>query len=268
MIRRVALWLTTLLLALLLVPSAALAAKPEAEAQGKPGSGDTSTSWKYTALGDSLGTGFGALKGYVPRYRDYMVSDTKASVSLTNMSVNGWTSTDLLSAIRTDRTMRSNVKGSQVVTWDIGGNDLRAARTSYKNGTCGGADNQDCLRAAVATFQSNWNAIVAEIKSLRGTNPTIYRTMDVYNPYVAQDKQDGSFYVFKQYLDQVNAHIAGQAGTYGYQMAQVYRAFNGASGEEDPKAKNYIGLDGLHPNDTGHRVIADEFRLLGYSPLR
>jgi lysophospholipase L1-like esterase len=50
--------------------------------------------------------------------------------------------------------------------------------------------------------------------------------------------------------------------------AKVYLAFNGPSGDEDPAAKGYLSFDGLHPNDTGHRVIAGKLRLLGYAPLR
>ena len=33
-------------------------------------------------------------------------------------------------------------------------------------------------------------------------------------------------------------------------------------------AKGLITLDGIHPNDNGHRVIADALRALGYAPLK
>jgi lysophospholipase L1-like esterase len=47
----------------------------------------------------------------------------------------------------------------------------------------------------------------------------------------------------------------------------VYLAFNGTNGDEDPKSKGYLSFDGVHPNNTGHRIIADELRKLGYVPL-
>lgn len=246
---------------------------PTSSAAGKPGS----TSWKYTALGDSVATGFGAIRGYVPRYKGYIETDTGASVSLSNLAQNGWTSSDLLNALRTDRKFRNGVSGARVVSWNIGGNDLRAARDSYKNGTCGDADNQKCLRDTVVRLKSNWNAIIVEILSLRSTSNTIIRTMDIYNPYVDRDKvtdswagDDGlnDFEVFKPYLDDVNSHIATTSVNNNVPYAQVYLAFNGLNGEEDPGAKGYIGLDGLHPNDTGHEVIANNLRQLGYSPLK
>jgi hypothetical protein len=55
---------------------------------------------------------------------------------------------------------RSTVAEANVVTWDIGGNDLAGARTRYLEGSCGGSDNQQCLRDAVEQFRSNWDSII------------------------------------------------------------------------------------------------------------
>src|SRR5215216_1390010 len=234
-------------------------------------------SWDYVALGDSLATGFGAFRGYVPRYESHLEADTGVAVTRTNLGQNGWTSSQLLSALRSDPKFRRSTRGAEVVTWNIGGNDLRAARSSYKNKTCGGTDNQDCLRAAAARLEANWDAITAEVLSLRSTNNTIVRTMDIYNPYVRTDKasdtwqNDGGlndFQVFKTYIDEVNGHIAATSTANNIPYGRVYLAFNGVGGGEDPGAKGYLFLDGLHPNDTGHRIIAGELRKLGYAPLR
>jgi lysophospholipase L1-like esterase len=235
-------------------------------------------SWDYVALGDSLATGFGAFTGYVPRYDAYIETDTRVAVTRTNLGQNGWTSSQLLSALRNDPTFRRATREAEIVTWNIGGNDLRAARKSYKNGTCGGPDNQDCLQAAVAKLETNWDAITAEVLELRSTRPTIVRTMDIYNPYVRTDivsntwPYDGrmgdmnDFEVFKIYFGQVNSHIATTSNTKGVPYAQVYLAFNGTNGDEDPKSKGNLSFDGIHPNNTGHRIIADELRKLGYVP--
>ncbi|MBA3702423.1 MAG: hypothetical protein H0W79_06275 [Rubrobacteraceae bacterium] len=234
-------------------------------------------SWDYVALGDSLATGYGAFKGYVPRYEAHVEIDTMVAVTRTNLGRNGWTSSQLLSALRNDPTFRSATREAEVVTWNIGGNDLRAARKSYKRGTCGGAENQDCLQAAVAKLETNWDAITAEVLELRSTRPTIVQTMDIYNPYVRTDivsdtwQNDGGmddFQVFESYVDEVNHHIATTSNIEGVPYAEVYLAFNGTTGDEDPKSKGYLSFDGIHPNNTGHRVIADELRKLDYTPLR
>ena len=230
--------------------------------------------WLYTALGDSLAVGVFALRGYVPRYQEYIQNDTRSSVSLRNLAQNGWTSADLLTALQTDDNFRSSVRGSAVITWDIGGNDMRHVREAYKNGTCDDA----CVAASVEAIKSNWNAIVVEILALRSeTAPpsrTIIRTMNLYNPYVNEDMladSDGDttsdFDELLPAFRSLNAHIGESTQAAGILCADVALAFNGADSREDPAGKGYIAFDGLHPNDTGHKVMADLLRALGYQPL-
>lgn len=239
--------------------------------------------WQYTAMGDSIATAYtvSAGSGYVPTYQSYIQTDTGAVVTLYNLGQNGWTSTSLLNALRTNSVFENAVIQSDVVTWNIGINDLMFARNTYKNRKCGGADNQDCLRSMVTKFNSNWDAIIAEILVRRSSSNTIIRTIDIYNPWVktdiskntTQDRNEtnpkgNDFQIIKYYLDQMNAHIAASATTFGIPSAQVYLAFNGVSGSDDPLAKGLVGSDELHPTVAGHKLIADLLRGLGYTPLR
>ncbi len=219
----------------------------------------------YVALGNSLGFGLWDFSrgGYVYRYGAMLAADTGATVSLINLSVPGWTSSELLNALRTSWTFRLSVASAQVVTWDIGGNDLLRARDRYSAGTCGGLDNQQCLRDAVTTFAGNWSAIVREIVRLRGGRPTVYRTMDLYYPFVAQDAARGRLSVLLPYLKQTN-DIINSTGC-GVRTAQVYQAFNG-SYAAPLQPSLYLSFDGYHPNATGHAVITGQLRALGYEP--
>lgn len=236
---------------------------------GSAGSSSTPQQWQYTALGDSLAVGIlDSQGGYAQRYRLDTATDTGNVVLLTNLGVNGAHSGDLLNSLRNDPNFRNAVSGSQVVTFDIGGDDLLHAIGLFQRGQCGGADNQDCMRTAVAAFGPNWDAIVQELLALRNKNNTIIRTMDIYNPFVVQLQQQGLFAGVEPYLDTVNQHIAQSAQANGIPMAPVHQLFNGASGTEDPIAKGLITIDGVHPNDNGHKVIADALRGLGYAPLK
>lgn len=232
----------------------------------------------YTALGDSLA--FGAFapigRGYVPLYRQHIQTDNAFSVQLFNLGIPGWSSRDLLQAVRTNLWFRLAIVFSPIVTKNIGGNDLRSARNIYKSGNCGDADNQKCLRDAVALFKVNWDGIVAEIRQLRRFRPTILRTMDIYNPYVNEDKASDSFLgdggltdfqALKPHLDEVNAYIASTSAAHGILVAQVYAAFNGPLGDEDPADKGLLAFDGVHPNGPGHALIANLLRELGYSAI-
>jgi lysophospholipase L1-like esterase len=224
--------------------------------------------WQYTALGDSLAAGLNDSRGgYVPRYRDYVQADTGRTVILNNRGVSGWTSADLLNALRTDETLRAQIANSQIVTWNIGANDFQNAAASFRDGTCGGADNQDCLRATVASFKTNWNAIVAQILSLRSPSNTIIRTMDYYNPGVNLARLFGVLPVIKPYLDEVSRFIILSSINNRILPARIYLAFNGLNGELDAGARGYLSSDGIHPNDVGHDIIAAQFRALGYGPL-
>jgi lysophospholipase L1-like esterase len=232
----------------------------------------------YTALGDSLAFGVFAPigQGYVPLYRNHLANDTGLKVFLHNLGVPGWNSQDLRQALERNFLFQLLVWNSEVVTVNIGGNDLRAARTAYKARSCGGMDNQDCLRAAVSTFQRNWDAIIGRILGLRGSRKTLMRTMDIYNPYVSEDKATNSwtefpddqddFTVLKAYLEQANQYIAQSSASFGG-FAKVYEAFNGPGGDKDPADKGLLSFDGFHPDRTGHALMASLLRDVDYAPL-
>ena len=251
-------WLCAFVLFLLFVPVGC--------GSGTTGNGSGPT-WHYSALGDSLAAGALAQLGYVPRYATYVNTDTGATVTTLNLGIPGWLSGDLLNSLQNDPVFRKQVSDAEIVTWDIGGNDLANAHDSYVANTCGGPDNQDCLRSAVSTFETNWDAIVVEVLKLRDPSKTILRTMDIYNPYVAADMQAGRFTTIEPYLDQANNYIVASGKANNIPVAAVHTAFNGADGMTDPGTLNLIAVDGFHPNDAGHKVIADQFRALGYAPL-
>ena len=231
----------------------------------------------YTALGDSIGFGLFAPigDGYVPTYDRFIQAGSGVNVNTINLCVPGWTSSDLLRAIKGNLLFRISVATSTIVTVNIGGNDLLGSRSAYKDRTCGGADNQDCLRAGVAIFSANFNAILAEVRSLRAGRNTIIRTMDIYNPFVNEDRakdtwpndQGNDFQVLKPYLDAINSRIAATATARNIPFAHVYMAFNGPNGDIDPNDLGLLAFDNLHPNGRGHRLIANLLRGLGYSPF-
>ncbi len=242
--------------------------------------------WDYTALGDSVATGYLAQQGYVSRYVEMVQADAVVDVALYNLAQNGRTSTQLLASFQDSRkgvsVVRTAVETSDVVTWNIGLNDFRLARQSYKIGKCGGGDNQSCLRSALATFKNNWNGIITAVLSARNLSNTIVRTMDIYNPWVAIDGAQNTtpdakepagvrgndLQVIGYYLAEANLHIATTCAASLLPLAQVALAFNGPSGTEDPASQGYLAADGLHPSDMGHLVIATQLRQLGYAPLR
>ena len=223
---------------------------PEETAAGRENAAatDSPVFWDYVALGDSLAVGVGAQRGYAARYAAYITADTGARIDLANLGRSGQTSSQLLHALRNDSAMRQAVGTAEVITFNIGINDLGHAGEAYENGACGGSDNQECLRAAVESFKGNWDAVIAELLSLRSTEDAVIRTAGIgYTPRV--DK------IFEPYVEKVNRHIAATASNHDIPYAQPYLD------------EEYMSPDGVHPNDRGYEVIADQLRELGYGPL-
>lgn len=221
---------------------------PEATSKGTTEMIGASDSWDYVALGDSLAVGVGAHRGYVARYANYVATDTGASLKVINLGESGQTSSQLLDALRNDQSMRHKLRGAEIITFNIGINDLGHAGEAYESGTCGGRDNRQCLRTVVERIKGNWDAIISELLGLRSTDEALIRTAGIgYTPRVDE--------VFKPYLNEVNRHIATMATENEIPYAQPYLL------------KEYINPDGVHPNDNGYKVIAERLRDLGYSPF-
>lgn len=205
-------------------------------------------SWDYVVLGDSLAVGVGARRGYVDRYAEHLRSDTGARIEVVNLGRSGQMSSELLYALRHDPSVRRAISGAEVITFNIGINDLGHASRDYENGTCGGAHNERCLRKAVEMVEGNWDAIIEEILVLRSTEDAIIRTAGLgYTPRV-----DG---VFEPYLAEVNRHIAASSTDASIPYIEVHLGEDGLS------------TDRVHPNDEGYEVIANRLRELGYEPL-
>jgi lysophospholipase L1-like esterase len=190
----------------------------------------------------------GAERGYVDRYAAHLRNETGARVRVSNIGVSGQTSSELLDALREDEPMRRAIVGAEVVTFNIGLNDLGQAGAAYEEGTCGGEDGEECLREAVKALKDNWDAIAAEILGLRSAGNTIIRTPGLgYTPRA----EDG----LERYVSEVNRHIASTARSQAVPHVEI------SVGE--------IGMspDGVHPNDAGYATIADRLRDLGFGPL-
>lgn len=176
--------------------------------------------------------------------------------------------------LKSNAIFRAAVSSSRVVTVDIGGNDLLQATAKYNAGICKGKKNNKCMKSANKKLKKNFTKILKLIKKLRGKQRTIYRTMSLYYSSVTSDmgtdhfnndNYTSDFAFLNYYLKKANKMLCSVGRSKGFLCADVSVSFNGTSGTEDPQQKGYISSDGLHPNDTGYQIIADDFRNLGYS---
>jgi cysteine-rich repeat protein len=212
----------------------------------------------YVGLGDSIAAGFGVSpgQGYVEVYGAELAVDLGVPVNVTNLGVPGTTSTNLLNSLTSNAAVRTAVAGADIITYDIGGNDLLMTI-----GQCA-ANDAVCMQAFLSSVASNLTAILTEIRSL---NPgAVVLTMDyqcISNPGI--DCVVGSTDGYSPFFFGLNdtIHSVADAGT--VPVAAVFTAFDGPGGTNNPFASGYLGPDGIHPNSTGYAVIAAAFHAIG-----
>jgi len=207
-------------------------------------------------LGDSIGFGLWDYRGgFARRYADRLARDG-TPVALTILSVPGLTTGDLLAVLQTTR-VRQAVADAEVILLEIGGNDLNAARSSYRAGGC------DAPPATAAAIEG-WQAVVGEVHAV-GAEDARVLTFTLYNPFVDQDRGRDScaddagddLTVLQTQLDAYNQAILDS----GFLVADVFEIFTTAWWSDDlvdPARQWYLSFDDFHPNARGHDRIARE----------
>ncbi|NQX46973.1 lysophospholipase [Paenibacillus tritici] len=210
--------------------------------------------YQYTAIGDSLTTGFGALpgSGFVPVYRRMAEGRLRSPVVSTNLGINGLTTEGLKQRLKTSAVYRGAVKNAQIITVSIGGNDLiKAARAAAPRP----GEFQAILQKALRDCKRNFSEIMGILSQLKaGTRSTyIIRIVGLYNPYPQVE-------VATEWVRQFNRYAAGYSSNI-IRFASVYHEFAG-------NERGLLFLDHIHPNGRGYRVIAVKLDALGYGNLR
>lgn len=214
--------------------------------------------WDLVVFGDSM-------TWFWPKiYADHIEADLGVTVTLHDWSRSNRHSTQLLYILQTDEELRSLLSEAEVIAFDIPAKHVRQATYSYDAGTCGGSDDQDCLREGLALYEADVDAILDEILSLRSTEDALIRTMDYYLSGVNQLQRAGTYEVLYPYYSECCDYLAEAASQRNIPVARVHLAFNGPNGDEDPADKGFIGNDGIHVGPEGATVIAGLYRELGY----
>lgn len=189
---------------------------------------------RYMVMGDSLGSGYGALpqtKGYAYQLYQSGTYDQVPNTLFCNASVIGVTSHDVLA----NQVPQAYVFRPDIVTLTVGGNDLAAIMT--------GADPETVL----TEFQENLTAILYHLVIELGA--TVY----ISNLYVI-DKIPGADSIVPIF----NQIVEGVAAGYGVSVADIFSQFQDKQGLLLIERKGASPLE-IHPTNAGHTVIAKAF---------
>lgn len=234
----------------------------------------------YTALGDSIAYGMSATpgSGYVNLfYNDLIGVSGNEDLTLANLAVPGYTSSQLLGQLQSDPATITTLGQAKVITVSVGGNNILApviatlAAAFQLDPTSptfptdlatalAQPGAEDVITAALPTIQTNvtasvtqfgtdWPQIVATIKTLAPQADIVVTTL--YDPISSQDPL---FAVFDPAIQTINTAIKTPGA--GYRVADVYTAFATYQGSEPLVNFNwYTGNLDPHPTTAGHELI-------------
>ena len=214
---------------------------------------------QYLALGDSLATGVGAsdpeTTAYVPLFHQFLLAEKDGNILLTNIGHSGDTTIDLIAHGHLAAALTVIESGGvEVVTVDIGGNDASAVFPA-----CSGGLTPGCLATfstTFATFSGNFNFILNELRTALGPDTPII-VMTYYNAFLHPACPLNPFAPLADIVLEgggplsagLNDLIRSIAAVHGAQVADTF----GLLGPSN------LQPDCLHANDSGYRIIADEF---------
>ena len=236
-------------------------------------SASAATTINYVALGDSIATGTilnsTKITSYVTYFAQYLKSyyGKRSTINVQNFAHDGDRSTELLTLLQTNETVRAAIKSADIITISIGGNNLMQA-TNIPGFT---TIDQYKAEQGVNDFKKDWRLIIAQIKEIKGDNPPAKIIVNtVYNPFNIDStpgyENDAAMHILvDSYLSPINDVITNGQNNLPtkYMVANVYAKFN------DPYAiTNKMGsityfyplfsiLRNPHPNSTGQNLIKD-----------
>lgn len=193
----------------------------------------------YTAIGDSITLGTGTIlfsPTFVDFYASALTRATKRCVRSKIYANNGSTTEDVKQALSSSEI---SLTKTSVVTLTAGGNDLIDAMQDYEE-----TNEKSILYKALRTCCQNMNWIVDDLSatlSKHGDNYMI-RVVNLYNPF--PDLPLANYWVRA-----FNAHIEGCSIEKHVRIADVFTLFRG-------REEQLLSVDGIHPNNKGHKVIA------------
>jgi lysophospholipase L1-like esterase len=221
--------------------------------------------WDYVALGDSTPDGYGVSSSYVDYFAEFIEEDLGAEVEVHNFSQSGQSTSSLLSQLEDRGDLREAIREAEVITIWTGWNDLVAPLGQYRSDMCGGEDNLDCIREAVAELNANIDAILDQILSLTSPQDALIRIADVGIPFVNTWTYNGWFETLQgPCYEAWRDHLIEAAEKRGITVVNTYHILNGPNGDQAVD-EGLMQRDGVHFNEEGHRLVARLHREAGYA---
>jgi len=207
--------------------------------------------WSVVALGDSVPRGTNCeCRPYPPLSADGLAATIGQTVTATNDSVAGYTTSGVLRQLESDGAVIDHIRAARAVEIEVGANDVAYSRR------CG--TSVECYAPLVPPVERNLTAIVRRVRELSSGHRALVVLLDYWSIWLggkyAAEKGDAYVNAAREMTDQVNAAIKSTATESGSAYVDLRRAFKGPNYAYDET--HYLSSDGDHPNAAGHEAIA------------
>jgi acyl-CoA thioesterase-1 len=230
--------------------SAAAKITPASQTEGRDSAGRAR--WSLVALGDSVPSGANCnCNPYPALLAGGLQASTGHSVKAINDAADGFTTSDVLSQLTSDPTVMAHVRAADVITVEIGANDIPYSRS------CG--DVAKCYLPSVPGVRKALTAIVSHLRSLKAGHRAVIVLLDYWSIWLGGKyaAARGPAYVITAdtMTDAVNSAIRSVALSTGAAYVDLRAAFKGPDYTDDET--QFLSNDGDHPSASGHRLIAE-----------
>lgn len=240
--------------------------------QDEPTTTSANLAWQLVALGDSDATGNGDPTGggWVQRYADIVHERTGRAVNVVQRAEDGLTSDQMLSTLKSDAGMRTEIARADIVVIGAGGADLNAGDDAWAAGTCSA---EACYKDGLASFGRNIAAVAALVAELRGGDPTLLRAVTLPNGLTGAEDVIPMF--LKPVATRLGVYqartlrrsICSAVRSHGGNCIDVLTAFNGTKGTTDAYRLGWMNhAECCYPSGKGQQLMAELLVKTGLDP--
>jgi lysophospholipase L1-like esterase len=242
---------------------------------------------ELVVIGDSLITptdGCSGCTGFVEQYADHLEKTLDVPVNVSDVPVGGVP--DALDLVSSDAEARGRIAEADVIVVEVGFNNALpdpdtgiGCGGSYATGyvTWSLTTDDACLAEGVATYGSLYGQIFTTIKELRADEPTVFVVTNTLNGNLNTMSSEGLMpdATKAEHVDEVkawavaaydrwNTMLGNQAAAAGFELVDIYHEFNGLEGDQE---LGPLSIDGAHPSQAGHDLIAAKLAEVDLSVL-